>query len=212
MPSHSCCTSTHSVSIVVAEGFQQVDLEALQFVVLVDEVEGRIGAFDGDADGGSRCGPMPATPVADRRRGSDTAAASARYAARSAQWSILSTQRYSPKARACQSSRKPIPAGVGTLPACHAHVAAQSRPGVAAVDDEIVTLGLSRNGVDDDLPEARSSSEARTGARRSAASSWPRHMKSWPVQVSLTRLQLSQKLCVIGVMKPSRPPVSATPT
>ena len=30
-------------------------------------------------------------------------------------------------------------------------------------------------------------------------------MKSWPVQVSRTRLQLSQKLCVSGVMKPIRP-------
>ena len=55
-------------------------------------------------------------------------------------------------------------------------------------------------------------SEARSGARRSAASSWPRHMKSVPVQVTRTRLQLSQKLCVSGVMKPSRPPVSATRT
>jgi hypothetical protein len=37
-------------------------------------------------------------------------------------------------------------------------------------------------------------------------------MKSWPVQVRRTRLQLSQKLWVIGVMKPSVPPVSFTRT
>ena len=35
---------------------------------------------------------------------------------------------------------------------------------------------------------------SRRGARRSAMSSWPRHMYSSPVQVSRTRLQLSQKL------------------
>ena len=35
-------------------------------------------------------------------------------------------------------------------------------------------------------------------------------MYSVPVQVSRTRLQLSQKLWVIGVMKPIRRPVSAT--
>ena len=35
---------------------------------------------------------------------------------------------------------------------------------------------------------------------------------SSPVQVTRTRLQLSQKLCVIGVMKPSRPPVSSIVT
>ena len=57
-----------------------------------------------------------------------------------------------------------------------------------------------------------SPSDARSGARRSAASSWPRHMYSVPVQVSRTRLQLSQKLWVSGVMKPSRPPVSSTRT
>jgi hypothetical protein len=34
-------------------------------------------------------------------------------------------------------------------------------------------------------------------------------MKSVPVQVSRTRLQLSQKCSVSGVMKPIRPPVSA---
>src|SRR6187549_2495146 len=55
-------------------------------------------------------------------------------------------------------------------------------------------------------------SDARSGARRSAASSCPRHMYSVPVQVRRTRLQLSQKLCVSGVMKPSRPPVSAIRT
>ena len=42
--------------------------------------------------------------------------------------------------------------------------------------------------------------------------SWPRHMKSVPAHVRRTRLQLSQKLCVIGVMNPSRPPVSRTRT
>ena len=33
-----------------------------------------------------------------------------------------------------------------------------------------------------------------------------------PVQVTRTRLQPSQKLCVSGVMKPSRPPVSLIET
>ncbi len=33
-----------------AKRFGEIDLEALKFVVLVDEVEGRIGAFHGDAD------------------------------------------------------------------------------------------------------------------------------------------------------------------
>ena len=51
---------------------------------------------------------------------------------------------------------------------------------------------------------------ARSSSRNSAASSWPRHMNSVPVQVSRTRLQDSQKLWVIGVMKPIRPPVSRT--
>ncbi len=37
-------------------------------------------------------------------------------------------------------------------------------------------------------------------------------MNSVPVQVTRTRLQPSQKLCVSGVMKPSRPPVSPTRT
>ena len=59
---------------------------------------------------------------------------------------------------------------------------------------------------------AASSGDERSTSRRSAASSWPRHMNSVPVQVRRTRLQLSQKLWVIGVMKPSRPPVSPTVT
>ena len=57
-----------------------------------------------------------------------------------------------------------------------------------------------------------SSADARSGLRRSEASSWPRQVCSVPVQVILTRLQDSQKLCVIGVMKPSLPPVSLTRT
>ena len=48
--------------------------------------------------------------------------------------------------------------------------------------------------------------------RGDRGSSWRRHMKSVPVQVRRTRLQLSQKLCVSGVMKPSLPPVSFTST
>ena len=55
-------------------------------------------------------------------------------------------------------------------------------------------------------------SEARKGPRRSTASSCPRHMYIVPVQVTRTRLQDLQKLWVRGVMKPSRPPVSATST
>src|SRR6516225_6431736 len=59
---------------------------------------------------------------------------------------------------------------------------------------------------------ASSPSDWRNGVRRSAASSWPRHIYSVPVQVIRTRLQLSQKLWVSGVMKPSRRPVSRTVT
>ncbi len=69
MPSHSCCTSTHSAFISLAEGLGEIDLEALQFVVLVDEVEGRIGALDGDADRWPGClGTMPAKRARPRRR------------------------------------------------------------------------------------------------------------------------------------------------
>src|ERR1700737_2258109 len=57
-----------------------------------------------------------------------------------------------------------------------------------------------------------SPSDWRSGVRRSAASSWPRHMKRVPVQVKRTRLQLSQKLWVNGVIKPSRRAVSLTVT
>ena len=89
------------------------------------------------------------------------------------------------------------------LPTRDAHVPADGRPVVAPVDDEIVALGLAGDRLVDGALSSSLLSEARSGARRSAASSWPRHMKSWPVQVRRTRLQLSQKLWVIGVMKPS---------
>src|ERR1700748_786508 len=56
------------------------------------------------------------------------------------------------------------------------------------------------------------SDEARSGLRRSEASSWPRQVCSVPVQVIRTRLQDSQKLWVIGGVEPSLPPVSLTPT
>src|SRR3978361_1947243 len=57
-----------------------------------------------------------------------------------------------------------------------------------------------------------SSAEARSGLRKSEASSWPRQVCNVPVQVIRTRLQDSQKLWVMGVMKPSFPPVSLTRT
>ena len=47
----------------------------------------------------------------------------------------------------------------------------------AAVDDEIMALGLAADRfVDRRSPASASSAEARSGARRSAASFWPRHM------------------------------------
>src|SRR5689334_20384293 len=61
-------------------------------------------------------------------------------------------------------------------------------------------------------PSSALSGELRSGLRRSEASSCPRQVWIVPVQVMRTRLQDSQKLCVIGVMKPSLPPVSATRT
>ena len=47
---------------------------------------------------------------------------------------------------------------------------------------------------------------------KSALSSCPKHMYKTPVQVNLTLLQLSQKLCVKGVIKPSLLFVSLTDT
>ena len=57
-----------------------------------------------------------------------------------------------------------------------------------------------------------SSADARSGLRKSEASSWPRHVCNVPVHVIRTRFHDSQKLWVIGVMKPSLPPVSPTLT
>ena len=62
------------------------------------------------------------------------------------------------------------------LAARDAHVARERGPLVAAVDDEIVALGLARNRLVDGGIEEIVPSEARSGVRRSAASSWPRHM------------------------------------
>ena len=50
----------------------------------------------------------------------------------------------------------------------------------------------------------------RKATARLALSSCPSHKYNLPVQVILTRLQLSQKLCVNGVISPSRFPVFAT--
>jgi hypothetical protein len=47
---------------------------------------------------------------------------------------------------------------------------------VAPVDDEVVALGLARDRLVDGRWSDASLSEARKGPRRSAASSWPRHM------------------------------------
>ena len=95
------------------------------------------------------------------------------------------------------------------LPAGDAHVARDGRASGAAIDDEVVAFRLQQHGLVDRRVQGSVVLAARSGARRSTASSWPRHMNSVPVQVRRTRLQLSQKLCVIGVMKPRRPPVSA---
>ena len=58
----------------------------------------------------------------------------------------------------------------------HAHMAGERRALVAAVDDEIVALGLARDRFVDRGVQQIVASEARSGARRSAASSWPRHI------------------------------------
>ena len=79
-----------------------------------------------------------------------------------------------------------------------------------AVDDEVVALWLAAIASRIASSSSASLSPCTQRRRKSAASSWPRHMYSVPVQVSRTRLQLSQKLWVIGVMKPIRRPVSAT--
>src|SRR3978361_1808882 len=57
-----------------------------------------------------------------------------------------------------------------------------------------------------------SSAEARSGLRRSEASSWPRQVCSVPVQVIRTRLQDSQKLWGNGGMRMIWSPVSQTRT
>jgi hypothetical protein len=90
------------------------------------------------------------------------------------------------------------------------HVAGHGRGG--AGDLEVVALRLGVDGRGSPRSSSASSAPARITARRSAASSWPRQVCSVPVQVSRTRLQASQKLWLSGVMKPSRPPVSATST
>ncbi len=90
---------------------------------------------------------------------------------------------------------------------------ADARAVVAAIDDEVVALRLAGRWRDRSLAESSSlSAEARSGLRKSEASSWPRQVCSVPVQVMRTRLQDLQKLWVIGVMKPSLPPVSPTAT
>ena len=64
-----------------------------------------------------------------------------------------------------------------TSAAGHAHVAGDGRLPGAPVDDEVVALGLARDGLVDGRQSAeRRPALARRGARRSAASSWPRHM------------------------------------
>src|SRR3712207_9054355 len=39
-----------ALPICVAQALEEIDLEALQLAVLVDEVEGRVGSLDGNAD------------------------------------------------------------------------------------------------------------------------------------------------------------------
>src|SRR5579871_1638121 len=70
-------------------------------------------------------------------------------------------------------------------------------------------LGLASTAARIAASSAASSAPERITARRSLASSRPRQVCNVPVQVSLTRLQPSQKLWLSGVMKPRRPPVSA---
>ncbi len=93
-----------------------------------------------------------------------------------------------------------------------AHVAGHLACDALAGIVEVVTLGLRAMAARIVWRRASSSALARRGARRSALSSWPRHMNSSPVQVTRTRLQLSQKLWVRGVMKPIFCPVWASLT
>jgi len=66
--------------------------------------------------------------------------------------------------------------GTEASPPRHAHVPRERGALVAAVDDEIVALGLAADGFVDGASRRSLASEARSGLRRSAASSWPRHM------------------------------------
>ena len=54
---------------IAAEGARDIDIEARDMPVLVDEIEGRIGAFGGDADGRRRPrrGEIPAIAGSDGR-------------------------------------------------------------------------------------------------------------------------------------------------
>ena len=92
----------------------------------------------------------------------------------------------------------------------HRHVARDGRLLGAAVDDEVVALGLAGDRLVDRLVE-----QLVAFWRAAACAGRPRRpgrgtYRACPCRSARTRLQLSQKLCVSGVMKPSRPPVSST--
>ena len=120
MPSHSCCTSSHSVSIASQRLLEEFDLEALQLVVGVDEIERRIGAFHGDPDHRLRLrGSLPGLERQTRL----TRASPLRG------WPAFDRR------------GEHLYAWTG-LTAGNAHMTAQRGAGVAAVDDEVVALGL----------------------------------------------------------------------
>ena len=88
---------------------------------------------------------------------------------------------------------------------------AQCRLRPRPVDNEVMPLGLEQHGVIQSLVERR-----RAAITQGIAQIYlvvpAQAQNNCPVAVSRTRLQLSQKLWLIGVMKPRTPPVSATCT
>ena len=91
-------------------------------------------------------------------------------------------------------------------------MAGQRRALVAPVDDEIVALGLARDCFfDRGFEQAVSLRSPQRGAQVSGVFLAEAHIERARA-VTRTRLHDSQKLWVSGVMKPSRPPVSATLT
>ena len=83
---------------------------------------------------------------------------------------------------------------------------------MAAVDDEVMAPGFSADRfIDGGIEKIVGFRGAQRLAQVGGVFLAEAHIEL-PVQVTRTRLQDSQKLCVSGVMKPSRPPVSATRT